>query len=47
MNIRMVKAQREEPPYDSRGRGMPMTGISPMVMPTLMKRCMKMQLATQ
>ena len=47
MKIITVKAQSDEPPYDSRGNGMPITGIRPMVIPILMKRWVKMQLATQ
>ena len=47
IKIRIVKAQSEDPPYESSGRGMPMTGINPIVIPILINRCMNMQEATQ
>lgn len=37
----MLKPRREDPPLDRNGSGMPMTGISPMTIPTLTKRWRK------
>lgn len=47
MNIIAVNVQSDEPPYEISGRGIPITGIIPIVMPTFINRCMKRQLATQ
>jgi len=38
INRRIVNAQREDPPYEKNGRGIPITGASPMVMPMLMAK---------
>ena len=47
INSKMVKPQKEEPPYEKKGNGMPMTGMRPMAMETLMAKWKKKMLATQ
>ncbi len=36
-----VKPRSEEPPADTKGKGIPMMGISPIVIPTLIKKWKK------
>lgn len=40
--IMIVKLSREDPPLERNGRGMPITGITPMVIPILTNMWMKM-----
>ena len=47
INTRIENASTEEPPYEINGSGMPITGIKPMVIPTLIIICKKKKLATQ
>jgi hypothetical protein len=43
----MVKAHKEEPPYETKGKGIPTTGNSPMVIDKLSVKCRNKIEATQ
>jgi hypothetical protein len=47
MNNNSVKAQSDDPPYEKNGSGIPITGTSPMTMPTFTARWKKRIHVTQ
>src|SRR4051812_18658116 len=47
INISTLKVSRDEPPYDRKGRVMPITGASPMVIEILTAKWKKRMAATQ